>query len=139
MNLSIARTTIRSVMEDLGFEEWTDAFNIENIPETLLDKSFHILSPSASGVKLNMHDQVIDFEHHLTIFRRGFQNPAEAEDSIIEDCEDILCSILSPENRLVDKLNIKFEGFTIDPLNIENDNSVKATIILIVQVTLGVT
>lgn len=131
------RPFIREIMEGQGFEEWTDAFNTSNIPETLLDKSFHILSPSGEGVSLNMNDQVINFEQQVSIFRKGFENPADAIDEVISDIRGILCEILSPAERVQEHLNVIFEGFTIEPLNADNDNSVKATITFNVQVAMS--
>jgi hypothetical protein len=138
MSLSLVRPFIRTRLNELGFQEWPDGFNTENIPETLLDKAYHIATPSADFGTLNHHDQPIDLRQELSIFRKGFRDPAEAIDTIIGDCEDIVCDLLDPENRFDGHLNIVFRGFTIEPLNDENDNSVKAVLSFDVVVTLGV-
>lgn len=139
MSLSLVRSFLRDRMNGLGYVEWTDAFSTENIPSTILDKTYHILSPSADGRAINMHDLPIDFSQELSIFRRGFRNPAEAVDGVIADLEDIICDLFDPEQRFDGHLNIVLGGFTIEPLGDDNDNSVKATLNLSVQVTLGVT
>lgn len=138
MSLSVARSYFRTMLESLGFEEWKDPFRSDNVPNTLLDRSFQISSPTASGVSLNLTAQFINFEQRVSIFRRGRNTPTEAEDEIIEDIQDILCLTLKASNRGVDKVNVFFEGFTIEPLNTENEHSVKATLTFNVQVALSV-
>lgn len=138
MTLNEVRGFLREHLNELGYREWKDAFAVDNIPSTIDDKSYHILSPAASGVQLNMRDQVIDFDQNVSIIRKGFRNPAEAVDRVVADVQTILCDLLAPENRVAGHLNVKFGGFTIEPLNDENDNSVRATINLSVQVSLGV-
>lgn len=139
MSLSAIRPFLRTRMNALGFTEWTDGFNFDNIPETILDKAYHISSPSADGRAVTMHDLQVDFGHEIEVFRKGFNDPAEAIDMIIEDMEDIICDLLDPEQRFDGHLNIEIKGFTLEPLNDENDNSVKATLSISVRVTLGVT
>ena len=42
MSLSNIKSLFRTRLEGQSFEEWEDAFNLENIPNSSLDKAFHI-------------------------------------------------------------------------------------------------
>ncbi len=140
MSLSAGRTFLRERMDLLEFTEWANPFDSENVPDSQLDKTYQITSPSASGISLNQNDQIIEFENNIHIFRKGYQSPAEAVDSILADIEEILSDLLAPAQRLGGgHLNIIFGGFTIEPLNDDNNNSVKATINVRIKVALAVT
>lgn len=139
MSLTGIRQFIRTNMDDLGFQEWTDAFNTDNIPNDILDKSYHILSTTVDESTVNMHDLPLEFEQQISVFRKGFRDPAQAVDTIIEDCENIICELMHPDNRFDGHVNTIFRGFTIAPLNAENDNCVKAILTFNVRVILGVT
>lgn len=126
-------------MDGLGFEEWKlTAFENTPIPEHVMDKAYHISSPSAQSVSQNQNDLALDFEQHIAIYRRGFSDTSEAVDNVICDIQSVLDDLLAPAQRLGNgHLNIKFEDFTIEPVNTENDNSVKATLKLSVRLAIG--
>lgn len=140
MSLTNVRSDIRERMNLLGYTEWLDAFNLENVPETIIDKSYHIGSARGDGVKLNMHDQVIDFAQTIVFWRSGFSNPGEGLDLAIEGIQEILCDVLGPARRITPTFkNIRFQDFSLEPGAEDNDNLIKATINLTVQVSLAVT
>lgn len=136
MTLTDVRDFLRTRMDALLFTEWQDGFNVNNIPDTILDKAYHILSPNAETVKLDMVILDMDFHQEIAVFRKGFRNPAEAIDAAIEDMETIIVDLISMANRFTGHLNVIPGGFTIEPLSDDNDNSVKATLNLRVKVLL---
>lgn len=139
MTLVGTRTFIRERMTLLGFTEWEDAFDIDNVPESLLDKSYHIGSPGGDHVKLNMHDQLINAKVALVFWRMGFNTPAAAVDSSLVDIETILCDFLAPAQRVVPVFrNVVLVDYKLEPLSDDNNNIIRSTINLTVQVSLAV-
>lgn len=139
MRLADIRPFLREVVTDLGFTEWPDGFNFENIPENISEKAYHILTPSGDGGPISMHDQQVSVVNQIRIFRKGFRDPGEAIDTIMSDLDNVICDLFHPEHRFNGHLNITLDGFEINPLSDSNDNSVVATLNVNVKVTLGVT
>ena len=83
MSLSGARSYLRSRANSIGLKEWSGGFNFENIPSTLINRSYHIQSGTGSGVKLNQNDQEITFSQTVRIFIKGYK-----------DVSTLLCSPL---------------------------------------------
>jgi hypothetical protein len=112
-------------METLGYEEWRDGFNFENIPSTLLDKSFHI--ESGDVVPTTSNHQLHEFSSPIVIrvYLKGFLDPVEAIDNAYDTADDILAEILLPSNRLGTNVkDIVPTNISVKPLNDQNDNSV---------------
>lgn len=115
----------RNRMEMLGFKEWEDAFNTEDIPSTILDKSFHIeVNPTTAGVTNQL---VLNVSMPVTIkvFRKGFRDTAIGRDTALLDVQNIICDILLPSVRLGSEIkNVIFDGFSVNALADSNDNVV---------------
>lgn len=110
-------------MESLGYSEWRDGFNSENIPSSLLDNSFHIVSGDVSPT---VNHQGHEFECPITIriFKKGFLDPVSAIDDSYVDVETIYAEILSPSNRLGSSVHdIVPTGISVSPLTLQNDNA----------------
>jgi len=124
MSFSAVRPYFRTQLRALGFTEWTDAFNTDNIPSTRIEKAFHIENPD--GSRRDIYDQQSqDVELGVTIrtFRKGFRDPATAVDSALADLDAILARCLASERRLGTQIkNIVYNNHTITPLNDTNDN-----------------
>jgi len=129
MSISNVRSFYRTQLETLGFDEWTDGFNFENIPSTILDKSFHIdVEPSTGGV-INQHAQNVDMPVIIRVFRKGFRDPSNGIDLALLDVETIICAILAPSVRLSSDIkNVVLEGFSVNPLADSNDNAIMVEI-----------
>lgn len=120
------RPYFRSNMNALNYTEWTDGFNIENIPSTKLEKIYHILTPS--GSRRDVYDQTsqdVELDVTIRVMRKGFKNPAGAIDTTLVDLQNILNRCLDSERRLGAEIkNIAYNGHTITALNETNDNAV---------------
>ena len=115
-------------MVALGFKEWKDGFNTDNIPSTIADKSFHLDTRAGVGIKLNQNDQEVNFDVNVKLFRKGFRDPASAIDQVLSDCQSIIVESCKASNRLTGNLkNVVFSGATIDPIADSNDNFVVLT------------
>jgi hypothetical protein len=140
MSITGARSYLRARAKAVGLKEWPDGFNFQNIPSTIVNGSFHVLSEAGTGTKLNQNDQEIAFVHILRVLFKGYRDPGAAIDSAIKITEDLIKETVAPKNRLTQSdgiKNIALEGFRFDELEQSNDNIVVASITFRVISTLG--
>jgi hypothetical protein len=120
------RPYFRTHMNALEYREWKDALNFENIPSTLLDRSYHI--ETISGSRAGAYDQAKQDmlqDCRIRVFLKGFRTPADAVDDAMVRYDAILARVLDPTRRLGTELkNIYLQSMAISPLNATNDNSV---------------
>lgn len=116
-------------MTPLGFVEWKDAFNVENIPSTRLHKAFHIQFQNVRGDSLNQSDYestaLIELKHLV----KGQVDTDSSVDLALKLSEDIIVALLDPTERL-NNVTIKrvfVEGFDLAPIDVTNDNSILVT------------
>lgn len=131
MSLTASRSYLRARAEAIGLKEWKDGFNFSNIPSNLIDKSFHIETNQAVGIKLNHHEQDFNFSQTIRIFTKGFRNPAQAIDSSIAIAEDYIKECVTSKNRVTQTSGIKnvvFENANFDAQDVNNDNLVVASL-----------
>ncbi len=125
MALTDVRPYFRTRMVSLGFKEWPDGFNFENIPSNILDQVFHIQSDTITPDTTNMTNYDISSPVTLRLFIKGFRDPAQAIDNAISSYETILCDVLKPANRLGTLIqNVSPGSTSILPLSDNNDNAV---------------
>lgn len=125
MSFSLVRPYFRKHLSSLNFKEWSDGFNIENIPSTVLDKSYHIESNTAQTVGSNQLAYTLTQRVVISIFRKGFRTPSMALDMLMNDVDDILDVVVDPTNRLTTGIkNVKFVQFQAQPIAESNDNAV---------------
>ena len=138
MSLTAGRSYLRARAKAIGLREWTDGFNIENIPSTIIDNCFFIQTTSGSGIKLNQHDQELNFSNTVRVFTKG-RDAAGAIDSAVKIVEDLIIETLTAKNRLTQPNGIKnvaLDSFSFDAFDQSNDNIVSASITFRVVVTL---
>jgi hypothetical protein len=111
---------------DPDFKEWEDGFNVENIPSTILDKSWHfVFNPSnyigSAHTCLNFTAPVM-----LRVFLKGYRNPKEAIDTALLFADAIIKECTKPINRLNQpKIKNVLPGIvSVQELGSTNDNSV---------------
>lgn len=140
MSLTAVRSYFRTRMDSLGHEEWTDGFNFDNIPETILDRSYHIESGPIAGNSQNQTTLDANSPVTLRLFLKGYRTPAEAIDSGISYGEAAICDIIKPSNANgVTIKDVNFTSMQILPLNSSNDNSVVVEMSFTVRIFLDVT
>jgi hypothetical protein len=124
MSLTKIRPYFRGRLEGLGYREHLDGFNIENVPQTLIDRSFHILVTSIRGGPINHTHQDTEAQVEVVLFFKGFRDVAAAIDTSIDEVEKIVKDVCKVSNRTSELLNVVFDGVDFAPLNDQNDNSV---------------
>lgn len=129
MSSTAVRSYIRTHMTALGYTEWTDGFNSQNIPKTVLDKSFFIQPATIAGSPISQAD--LEMRHAVTIEVRvkGYRNPAGTIDVVLQRHDVILMRLLKASNRLGANIKgIDFIGSRVEPLDASNDNIVLLSI-----------
>jgi len=67
---------------DADFQEWEDAFNVENIPSTIIDKSWHFaLQPMIFQTGRTQTCFKFSCPVKLSVMLKGYRTPKEAVDS----------------------------------------------------------
>ena len=131
MSLKQSYNYFRARCKVVGLREWSDGFNSDNIPSSIIDKSYHIKQGQITGIKLNQNDQEVNFPIVLEVFVKGFRDPYSAIETSAELVEDILIECLKATNRVTQGngiKNITFESAIFEPISANNDNAVKTTI-----------
>jgi hypothetical protein len=130
MALSAIRTYFkdRIAAVDADFKEWTDAFNIENIPATFYDKSYHISYGQMFGDILGGKSQKATMPVILRAGFKGFRDVSASLDAALDLMQEIIEEIQDPVNRLgADIKNVKFITMNDDPGFTTNDNLILVT------------
>jgi len=138
MSLENVRTYFRSRLDGLGYSEWKDGFAFDNIPETVLDRSYHVFIESISGGPINHTHQDTESEVVVRLFYRGYRMASEAIDDSISGVEAIIADVCKVANRTATLLNVIFDTADFNPLNAENDNSVFVEMRFSARVILGI-
>jgi hypothetical protein len=125
-------------MDGLGYTEWKDGFAFNNIPETIIDRSYHVLVESVTGGPINHTHQDTSSTVVLRVFFRGYSLATEAIDASIISLEEIINDICKVANRTDTLLNVIFDDAEISPLNEDNDNSAFIEMRFTARVILGV-
>lgn len=131
MTIGGVRGFFRTQLNALKLKEWVDGFNIENIPSTVLNNSYHLdVGRITVGTPMGGNGFVYEFNYPVTlkVFSKGFKNPGLAIDAALDNAQDILADILQPGVRLAlanqGLKDIRPSGITTQPLQISNDNAV---------------
>ena len=119
--------------------EWEDAFNIENIPSSILDKSWHIEFGPFVYVGTAHTCLSFDCPVRLSIFLKGYRNPKEAIDNALVYANTVITEVCKPLNRLNQATikNILPNTVDVRELNQSNDNAVVLELSFDCKVILG--
>lgn len=129
MSLASVIPYFQTVMNELGHTEWTDAFNFENIPSTVIDRAYHLTLESGTGIKQNQNDIETQQPISVRLFVKGFRDPAEGRDRAVGYVEDVIQKALSASRRLTGGLkNVQLQNMSYQAFGDTNDNIVMATL-----------
>lgn len=139
MSLANVRTYLKTRLDGLGYEEWRDGFpDALNIPETIIDRSYHILLSRIDGGPINHTHQDTVSTVSLKVYFRGYRDVTEAIDTAILGVETIVKDVCRVANRTSTVFNVVFEGADFTPQTDAQDNSVLVDMGFSVQVLLDV-
>ncbi|MCA9313680.1 hypothetical protein KDA08_05220 [Candidatus Saccharibacteria bacterium] len=137
MSLANIYPYFRARLKSLGYTEWQDAFNRDNIPASIINKSFHILTPSILGSSINQNHQNTSTTVSIQFVIKGYRYPSEAKEKAMLETERIIKDVCKIVNRTSVLLNVIFEGSTMDALNTSDDNIVLVDMEFTAVVVLG--
>ena len=99
MKISKVRTYLSNQVKtiDSDFYEWEDAFNIDNIPSNIKDKSYHIAYEIPTSADFDTHlEDAIDVT--VSVFFKGYRTPAATLDTAMDLCNDIRIQAVKKES-----------------------------------------
>lgn len=129
MSLELVRPYFRTRVSALGYTEWTDGFGIDNIPETVLDKSFHITHGAVSPRSRSGQDIVYTVPITVNVFFKGYREVTLAIDEGMGGAEAIVNACIKQANYVAPIKLVELDTFTVEPYDeVDNDNIVKAEI-----------
>lgn len=130
MSLNNVRGYFRTHFEAQGYIEWEDGFNRDDIPQTFIHKSFHILTPVVVQSQQNQLHLELRETVETQFVLKGYRYPADAVDNAHVESEALLDRILGHSNRTRSVAGIKnvvLDNMDIEPFNDNNDNMVRVT------------
>lgn len=143
MSWTVVRPYFNSVLTARGYTEHTDAFATDNIPATVMDKSFHLGLGPITGLGQNQMDQTTEMAVVLRTYYMGYRTPQEAVDIAIEEAEEILKQLVKVEENAgrtdtAGILNVVLNEVALDPIDASNDNAVVVTSSYTVRIVVAV-
>lgn len=96
--MTTLRPYFRSRLASLGFNEWPEPFDFQNIPSNIIDRSFNLELGTITGTeRMHLHHE---FDALVTVraFFKGFREPATALDEAIARAELIFKDCCKAEN-----------------------------------------
>jgi len=125
MSLSSVRPLARQILDGLGYSEWTDGFNSENIPSTILDGTYFLNIGSISASAANQATHEFDYPLEIRLFFKGYRDPREAIDAAVSQSDNIIGGFLTESVRLTQEIrDITLTSLNFEPLDASNDNSI---------------
>lgn len=129
MALELVRPYFRARVNALGFTEWQDGFGDDNIPESIIDKSYHLRHGNVSKLSRGGADIVYTVPITVSAFFSGYRDVSAAIDLGMAGAESIVNSCINIANYVSPIKIVEFTGFTVEPYDdAVNDNIVKALI-----------
>ena len=144
MSLSQVRTYFNQEIIKVSPDrsEWRDAFNIENVPRTLLNKRYHIDTTSVASSPQSDHHVEDNFAVTVTIWKQGFNEVATALDELLDEAHCIRMQLINPRNVNDFAGDIdRVDSVSIEPTAFDdsNDNIVQMDMIFNVVLFFGTT
>lgn len=129
--LTLPRSYFRAQLRELGYAEWTDGFADDNIPSTLLDRSYFLRIGTTSEDETHAQDVEVTQELELRIYFKGFRDPQGAIDESLLASEDVIARLCNYTDYTEAGLKqIRFQSLDIEPLvDEQNDNVVRAVFV----------
>ena len=137
MSYSKVRSYIKQQikLEFPKLKEHREAFSYENIPQTDLDKSYHI---GFGNVSVTQDDNWVEdsMSATVTIFKRGYNQTAQALDDVMEIANCIRLRVIDPKALLTDNiLSAETLSITPEPFDGSNDDTIKVSIVFNIRLT----
>lgn len=142
MSVKGIRTYARARLATLDFTEWTDGFNFENVPQTLLSTRYILRLNDGSGGKVSNDNQEISFPLVVESAIKPTGNPKNLIEQGFDRADSIVAAFMQASQRLTqtDFKNIVHASTSVVPLDGDsNDNGVRVLVGFNFLVIIGTT
>lgn len=128
MSFALVHPYFQSAMSavDSEFKEWEDAFSIDNIPASIIDRSWHFRFFAGSYTGSAHTCLGFNVPVQISLVIKGYRNPKEAIDTAAQYADAIVQEVCKPSRRLnqVKIKNVLPSTVSIRELGQSNDNVV---------------
>lgn len=124
MSIADVRPYFQTRMTSLALNEWQNPFDVDNIPENIIDNVYQVTVGPISQQSFNQSDLALNVPANLKLFVKAYREHMTAYDSAVALANSVLIEVLNPANRLT-QTNIKtinLDSVSFDPLDPTNDN-----------------
>lgn len=122
----------RAVMKALGHTEWKDPLNDENIPDTIINRAYHLRLGDASSIKQNQTAIEVNQPIQVRLFVKGYKASNETRDRAVEFMDAIVQRSLNEARRNASTYtgikNVSLVNSLVDELAQSNDNTMRVTV-----------
>jgi hypothetical protein len=126
MSLVDVKTYFRSRSTTLGFAEWSDPINPDNIPESIVDRAYFMRFGTITARKQNMSDLELSAPINYRVYFKAFNDELNKYDEATTLANACLLEILKQQNKncLTPSIkDVKLVDLSIDPISADNDNT----------------
>ena len=138
MSLISIRPYFRERLTTLGFTEWAEPFDAENIPSTMVDMAYHWQMGDVSGQTRSNLDQELEADVEIKLFFKGFRDPSSALDEVIKKAETVVKDLLKSDNwgdASPPIAAVLLRGMSFEPFDdAQNDNLIMARLNFVARV-----
>ena len=127
MSIQHIKPYFRTRMSALGYrKEHPEAFDVEEVPSTIIDETFHILLGDLTGISITQNHQVIEVPVGLQMFFKGYRSEEDGRLRAMEAMEDIIKECCTAVNRVTQASdgikNVEFATGVAVPMDESQDN-----------------
>jgi len=140
MSLKPVRTFIKNRLAETntGFREHKDGFNRDDIPRSLLNKSYFI-DVVGTNHSANENGYVEDkVSAKIELFYKGFRTVQTSIDNAMDEAHQFRLRACNPSKATGAIRSVVVDSIDVDPLSETNDNSIIVTINLSVTAVFAV-
>lgn len=136
MSISLIKPYFTQQLNALGLTEWTDAFGEDNLPSTVVDRSYHQRVVTVSGTSINQETLEYLVNHELKIYFKSFNDTDLGVDNALIESESVIVKCCNlPEYSTAGLKGVFLDSMDVSPFDNEvNDNLMVATIQFSVRV-----
>lgn len=121
-----ALTYFRDRMGSLGYSEWEERHEVQNIPDSRLDKAWVLEVGQARGISQNPTALEAEVPVTVYIYRSATRSPSKRTLEAMAAADAVVMDVLKSSNRLTQPVlkTVRFDLMTVDRLSESNDNGV---------------
>lgn len=136
MSISLVKPYFTQQLDALGLTEWTDAFGDDNLPSTVVDRSYHQRVVTVNGTSVNQETLEYLINHELKIYFKSFNDTDLGIDNALIESESVIVKCCNlPDYSTAGLKGVFLDSMDVSPFDNEvNDNLMVATIQFSVRV-----